>query len=139
MAASEPASEADGPDSASCTRVAEGREPSPSAAVIDTQSVDTERQAGPRRGRDPNKQVTGRKRHVIARALGFLLAVVVHSANENDSQAAPSVLKRILGQGRTPEGDFRRQRVQGPSWRARLAVLPLASLGRTAGRGKFRL
>lgn len=78
-------------------RVAEGREPSPSAAVIDTQSVDTERQAGPRRGRDPNKQVTGRKRHVIVDTLGFLLAVVVHSANENDSQAAPSVLKRILG------------------------------------------
>ncbi len=78
-------------------RVAAGRDPSPSAAVIDTQSVDTERQGGPGRGRDPNKQVTGRKRHVIARALGLLLAVVVHSANENDAQSAPSVLGRLLG------------------------------------------
>jgi putative transposase len=65
--------------------------------VIDTQSVDTERQAGPERGRDPNKQVTGRKRHVIVDTLGLLLAVVVHPANEHDSQAAPSVLKQLLG------------------------------------------
>jgi putative transposase len=78
-------------------RVAEGRDPSPSAAVIDTQSVDTERQGGPGRGRDPNKQVTGRKRHVIVDTLGFLLAVVVHPANENDAQSAPSVLKQLLG------------------------------------------
>jgi putative transposase len=78
-------------------RVASGRDPSPSAAVIDTQSVDTERQAGPERGRDPNKQVTGRKRHVIVDTLGLLLAVVVHPANEHDSQAAPSVLKQLLG------------------------------------------
>lgn len=59
-------------------RVAEERKPSPNAAARDTQSVDAVRQAGPGRGRDPNKQVTGRKRHVTARPLGFLLALVVH-------------------------------------------------------------
>ncbi|MCS3665775.1 putative transposase [Salinibacter ruber] len=78
-------------------RVAAGRDPSPSAAAGDTQSARAERQGGPDRGRDPNKQVTGRKRHVIARALGLLLAVVVHPANENDAQSAPSVLKQLLG------------------------------------------
>ncbi|MCS3937076.1 putative transposase [Salinibacter ruber] len=78
-------------------RVAEGRDPSPSTAVIDTQSVDTERQGGPGRGRDPNKKVTGRKRHVIVDTLGLLLAVVVHPANENDAQSAPSVLEQLLG------------------------------------------
>jgi putative transposase len=78
-------------------RVAAGRDPSPSAAVIDTQSVATERQGGPSRGRDPNKQVSGRKRHVIVDTLGLLLAVVVHPANENDGQSAPFVLKRLLG------------------------------------------
>ncbi|MCS3940298.1 putative transposase [Salinibacter ruber] len=78
-------------------RVAAGRDPSPSAAVIDTQSARAERQGGPDRGRDPNKQVTGRKRHVIVDTLGLLLAVVVHSANENDAQSAPSVLKQLLG------------------------------------------
>ncbi|WP_423824552.1 IS5 family transposase [Salinibacter ruber] len=50
-------------------RIAAGRRPSPSAAVIDTQSVDTERQGGPGRGRDPNKKVKGRKRHVIVDTL----------------------------------------------------------------------
>jgi putative transposase len=78
-------------------RVAAGRKPSPSAAVIDTQSVDTARQGGPQRGRDPSKKVTGRKRHVIVDTLGLLLAVVVHPANEHDSQSAPSVLKKLLG------------------------------------------
>jgi len=78
-------------------RVASGRAPSPSAAVIDTQSVDTARQGGPGRGRDPSKQVTGRKRHVIVDTLGLLLAVVVHPANESDGQAAPSALRQMLG------------------------------------------
>ena len=78
-------------------RVAAGRDPSPSAAVIDTQSARAERQGGPGWGRDPNKQVTGRKRHVIVDTLGLLLAVVVHPANENDAQSAPSVLKQLLG------------------------------------------
>jgi putative transposase len=40
-------------------RVADGRRPSPSAAVIDTQSVDTARQGGPGRGSDPGRQVKG--------------------------------------------------------------------------------
>ena len=87
-------------------RVAAGRDPSPSAAVIDTQSVETGRQGGLGRGRDPNKQVTGRKRHVIVDTLGLLLAVVVHPANEADSQKAPSVLKQLFGQGKALEGDL---------------------------------
>jgi putative transposase len=66
-------------------------------AVIDTQSARAKRQAGLDRGRDPSKKVKGQKRHVIARALEFLLAVVVHPANTHDSQAAPSVLKQLLG------------------------------------------
>jgi putative transposase len=78
-------------------RVAEGRDPSPSAAVIDTQSVDTARQGGPRRGPDPSKQVKGRKRHVVVDTLGFVLGVFVHPANEHDSQMAPFLLQRISG------------------------------------------
>ena len=78
-------------------RVAAGRDPSPSAAVIDTQSARAERQGGPGRGQDPNEQVTGRKRHVIVLAEGLLLAVLVHPANEDDAQSAPPVLKQLLG------------------------------------------
>ncbi len=94
-------------------RVAEGRDPSSSAAVIDTQSARAERQGGPGRGRDPNKKVTGRKRHVMVLAEGLLLAVVVHPANEDDGQSAPPVLEQLLGQSRAPESDLCRQRVQG--------------------------
>jgi transposase len=54
-------------------RVAEGREPQPAAAVIDSQSVKT-------RGVDVNKQVSGRKRHLVVDTLGLLLLVVVQSA-----------------------------------------------------------
>ncbi|WP_423816436.1 transposase [Salinibacter ruber] len=91
--------------------MAAGRDPGPSAAAGDTQSARAERQGGPSRGRDPSKQVTGRKRHVIVLAEGLLLAVVVHPASTNGAQSAPSVLGQLLGQSRTPEGDFCRQRI----------------------------
>ncbi len=41
--------------------------------------------------------MTGRRRHVIVDTLGLLLAVVVHPANENDAQSAPSVLGQLFG------------------------------------------
>ena len=77
-------------------RVKEGREPSPSAAVIDSQSVPTSRVGGPR-GFDGGKRIHGRKRHIITDTLGFLLAVLVHPANNHDSQRAPHLLQRMLG------------------------------------------
>lgn len=78
-------------------RVAEGRKPSPSAAIVDTQSVSTARQGGPGRGSDPNKQVKGRKRHVITDTLGFLLGVMVGPASDSDGQRLPDLLKRLPG------------------------------------------
>lgn len=77
-------------------RVKEGRQPSPSAAIIDSQSVATGR-AGGSRGFDGSKRIKGRKRHIITDTLGFLLAVLVHPANIQDSQQAPHLLKRLLG------------------------------------------
>lgn len=77
-------------------RVRAGRNPSPSAAIIDSQSVKTTQVGGPR-GYDGGKNVTGRKRHVLVDTLGFLLAVLVHSAGLNDSQQAPHLLRRLLG------------------------------------------
>jgi len=78
-------------------RVAAGRRPSPSAAVVDSQSVPTGRQGGPGRGRDPSKQVKGRKRHVITDTLGLLLGVMVGSASDSDGQRLPHLLQRLLG------------------------------------------
>lgn len=78
-------------------RVAAGRDPSPSAAIVDTQSVPTGRQGGVARGRDPSKQVNGRKRHVITDTLGLLLGVMVGPASDSDGQLLPHLLQRLLG------------------------------------------
>lgn len=67
------------------------REPDPSAAIIDSQSVKTTEQGGPH-GYDGGKKVNGRKRHILVDTLGLLLTVVVHPANVQDRDGAQLVL-----------------------------------------------
>ena len=74
-------------------RQAEGRNLSPSAAIIDSQSVRTTEQAGPR-GFNGHKLIKGRKRHILVDTLGLLLVVVVHTAEIADSVGARSVLEK---------------------------------------------
>lgn len=73
----------------------EGRKASPSAAIIDSQSVKTT-EVGGERGYDAGKKVNGRKRHIVVDTLGLLLAVVVHPANVQDYDGAVLVLG-VLG------------------------------------------
>jgi putative transposase len=72
-----------------------GRKTSPSAAIIDSQTVKSS-EVGGLRGYDAGKKVNGRKRHIVVDTLGLVLALVVHPANIQDYDGAVLVL-RILG------------------------------------------
>src|SRR5689334_8207065 len=75
-------------------REREGREPSPTAAIVDTQSVKTTERGGPR-GWDAAKKVWGRKRHVAVDTAGSLLGVIVHAADIQDADGVGDLLRRL--------------------------------------------
>ena len=74
-------------------RVQEGRDPEPSAGLIDSQSVKGADTVGrDSRGYDAGKKINGRKRFIVTDTLGLLLVVAVLAASVQDRTGAKSVL-----------------------------------------------
>ena len=69
------------------------REPIPSLAIIDSQSIRA--QYGERRGYDAAKKVRGRKRSIIVDTQGLLWSCEVHEANMTDAKGGLAALQKF--------------------------------------------
>ena len=69
-----------------------GRDPEPSAGIVDSQSAKTTGVGGEARGFDGGKKVRGRKRHILVDTEGLVVEARVHSAKVPDQDG----IRRLL-------------------------------------------
>ena len=74
-----------------------GRDPEPSAGIVDSQSVKSTGVGGQERGFDPAKKVRGRKRHLLVDTEGLVLEARVHSARVPDQDGIRLLLEPVRG------------------------------------------
>ena len=82
------------------TRVVHNRYPSPSEAIIDSQSVKSAAMVSEAIGFDAGKLVKGRKRFLTVDTLGLVLRVLVTAANVGEREGGKRVLKRVKQMGK---------------------------------------
>ena len=80
-------------------RIEEGRDPSPSEASIDSQSVKTAAMVHQDVGYDAGKIIKGRKRFTAVDTLGLLLRVVVTAASVTERDGGKKVLQSVHKMG----------------------------------------
>jgi putative transposase len=98
-------------------REKEGKEPEPTACVIDSQSVKSAEKGGSSidpPGFDAGKLIKGKKRHILVDTTGLLLLALVHSAGIQDRDGGLLLLATLCGAFSTVAKDVYRQRL----WRS---------------------
>lgn len=106
-------------------REREGREASPSAAVLDSQSAKAAQKGGSQdpQGYDAGKKITGRKRHILVDTLGLLLSVDVLPADVQDRDGIGTLLRRARKRFPFIERIFADAGYQGPKVAGVVAAL----------------
>lgn len=76
-------------------RVAQGRQPQPSAVILDSRTLQSTPESGADAAYDGAKRRKGRKTHIAVDTLGHLLALVVTSANEQDRSQVGELCEQV--------------------------------------------